>query len=53
MILRSFYIREDQDKQLRELKGNDSENVRIALDKHFKDQLKVSESLSYDKSNTK
>ena len=35
MILRDFYLRNDQDKRLRELPGKNSEHVRNALDNYF------------------
>ena len=35
MILRDFYLRNDQDKRLRKLLGKNSEHVRNALDDYF------------------
>lgn len=50
MIIRNFYLRNDQDKWLRSLPGRLSDHLRNAVDlyrtKVEKEQLKVSESLS-------
>lgn len=50
MIIRNFYLRNDQDKWLRSLPGRTSEHLRTAVDlyrvKVEKEQLKVSESPS-------
>lgn len=50
MILRKFYIRQDQDQDLAELPGNKAEHVRAALDMYLPEKkqevLNVSESSS-------
>jgi hypothetical protein len=50
MIIKNFYLRNDQDRWLRSLTGRASEHIRNAIDlyrtKIEKEQLKVSQSPS-------
>jgi len=50
MVIRNFYIRNDQDKRLRKLPGKNSEHIRIALDVYLKKIEKSTNNVSKSKS---